>query len=146
MPRRFINYPTNQLLGVIDDPEAARAAFDELVSSGVAPADVVVLAGPRDAARLDGLGAENGLLSRLLRAIQFMTMDQMPDFLLYETAVRQGRAVVAVRLRGADRRGLATRVLQAHGSHFLNAYGRFATEEISLWRGPEPDLPGVLRR
>ena len=146
MPRRFINYPTNQILGVLDDPEAARAAFDELVGAGVPPGDVVVLSGPEDAARLDGLGSANGLLPRVLRAVQFMTMDQMPDFLLYETAVRQGRVVVAVRLRGAERRRLASHVLRAHGAHFLNAYGRFATEEISLWRGSEPDLPGVLRR
>jgi hypothetical protein len=92
------------------------------------------------------MGSAGGRLPRLLRAVQFMTMDQMPDFLLYETAIRAGRAVVAVRVRDAARRALAVDVLRRHDAHFLNLYGRFWTEEISLWRGPEPPLPGVLRR
>lgn len=71
MPRRFINYPTNRLLAVLDDAEAADAGI----------ADLVALGTPRQAIE---------------------------------------------RFDGAD--------------------GRFATEEISLWRGPEPQIPGVWRR
>jgi hypothetical protein len=32
------------------------------------------------------------------------------------------------------------------GVHFINLYARFATEELDPWRGPELDLPSVLRR
>jgi hypothetical protein len=144
--RRFINYPTNQLLGVLDSPEESDGAMAELMARGVPAEDVLQLSGPEGAARLDGIGTSSGLLPRLLRAVQFMTMDQMPDFLLYETAIRAGRTVLAVRVRGAERRALVIDVLTRHGAHFLNLYARFATEEISRWRGPEPRLPGVLRR
>jgi len=126
-PRRFINYPTGQLLAVCDDLASAEAARTDLEAAGFAGADIVLLHGPEAASRLDGLGGANGPLSRMLRAVQFMTMDQMPDFLLYETAIREGRAV-------------------ARGGHFAYYYGRFSTEEIGLWRGSEPPIPGVFRR
>ena len=38
------------------------------------------------------------------------------------------------------------RAVIRHGGHFTNYYGRFATEELDLWRGPEPEIPGYLRR
>ncbi len=146
MRRRFINYPTNRLLAVIDDPAAAEAAVWALAAAGVDPKAIERLSGPDDARRLDGLGGSNGPVSRALRAVQFMTMDQMPDFLLYETAIRMGRTVLAVAEPNAARRREAVGILRAAGAHFINWYGRFATEEISLWLGPEPDIAGVWRR
>ena len=32
------------------------------------------------------------------------------------------------------------------GAHFLNHFGRLSTEELSMWRGEEPEIPGALRR
>jgi hypothetical protein len=145
-PRRFINYPSGQLLAVFDDLTAAESARAGLEQMGVAPGDLLVLYGTEGASRLDGLGGANGPLSRMLRAVQFMTMDQMPDFLLYETAIRGGRAVLAVRPRGDAGRRAAIETLARHGAHFVNFYGRFSTEEITMWRGPEPPIPGVFRR
>jgi hypothetical protein len=75
-----------------------------------------------------------------------MTMDQMPDFLLYETALLMGRTVVVVAERDDARRRRAIGLLKAAGAHFINWYGRFSTEEVSLWRGPEPPIAGVWRR
>ena len=42
----------------------------------------------------------------LVRAFQFLSMDQLPDFLVYERAIDDGRAVIAVRVAGPrpDRR------------------------------------------
>lgn len=145
MRRRFVNYPNEQLLAVLDAPAAASEAQAALVAAGFAPDRITVLAGPDAAGRLDGLGA-SGLVARLLRVVQFMAMDQMPDFYLYEVALRDGRAVVAVRETDEARRRRATAILRAAGAHFMNYYGRFSTEEISLWRGPEPKVPDFLRR
>lgn len=145
-PRRFISYPSRQVLAVIDDDAAAAAAVEALRAAGVAPADVVVLRGPDGAARLDGAGTEHGWSARLRRLFAFTLMDQLPDFVLYERAVRDGRTVVAVRAADETRKRAVHAVLRAHGAHFTNYYGRLATEELDLWRGPEPDIPGVLRR
>ena len=66
----------------------------------------------------------------------------------YERALRDGGAVLMVRVRGdADRRRAAVaRRSVPHGGHFVNYYGRFATEELdalarSRARHPEPDAP-----
>jgi hypothetical protein len=92
------------------------------------------------------LGTVGGPWRRIVRLFQFMTMDQMPDFLTYEAALRTGRAVVAVRVR--DRRSMlaARDLLLKWGGHFMNFFGRFSTEEVIRWRGSELELPGYMRR
>ena len=51
-----------------------------------------------------------------------------------------------VRVRGDVAKRSAADRLRAHGGHFINHYGRFATEEVERWHGPEPDVPDVMRR
>lgn len=145
MARRF-TYPTDHLLAVVDDPSAADAAVDRLRVGGFASGDVTTLRGPSDASQLDGLGRAGGPLRRLLRIVQFMTMDQMPDFRLYEAAIAASRTVVAVHVRDPEATRLAGEILAAAGGHFMNRYGRLSTEELSRWRGPELELPDYLRR
>jgi hypothetical protein len=145
MTRRMITYPTNRLLGVIDRPEDAPVAVQALLAAGEVAA-VDLLAGDEGRERLGRLGSPPGPLSRIVRAFQFLTMDQTPDFLVYERALLDGRAVVAVRVGDRERMLEAARVLEHHGAHFLNYFGRYMTEEVTLWRGPEPPIPDVLRR
>ena len=38
------------------------------------------------------------------------------------------------------------RALAVAGAHFVNFFGRFATEDVVPWRGPELPLPSWLRR
>ena len=88
----------------------------------------------------------SGWLGRLRRAFDFTLMDQLVDFAAYERALRDGRAVVMVHVHGDKPKNDARAILKRHGAHFMNYYGRFATEELDLWRGPEPDIPGYMRR
>ena len=145
-PRRSIGYPTNRLIAVIDDPAEAAAAMAELQSGLFAVRDLDLLRGDEGADRIDGTGEVSGWLGRLRRAFDFTLMDQLVDFAAYERALRDGRAVVMVHVHGDAPKEAARQVLQRHGGHFINYYGRFATEELDLWRGPEPDIPGYLRR
>ena len=114
------------------------------MAAGVAPDDVVVLAGTDGREQLGRLGSRPNPLSRLVRAVQFLSMDQLPDFLVYERAIEDGRAVVAVRVDepDADRRRRRA-ILERFGAHFMNYFGRLSTEEVSLWRGEEPTIPDV---
>jgi hypothetical protein len=73
-------------------------------------------------------------------------MDQLVDFAWYEWALRDGRAVVMVRVRGDAPKAAAQSILARHEAHFVNYYGRFATEEVVRWRGPEPDVSDILKR
>ena len=58
-------------------------------------------------------------------------MDQLVDFAHYEDAVKAGGATLMVRVRGDGPKSAVVRALEANGGHFINYYGRFATEEIS---------------
>jgi hypothetical protein len=143
---RAIGYPTNRLLGVVDDPAEAVAAMADLASSGLATRELDILRGDEGADRMDGTGEVSGWLGRLRRAFDFTLMDQLVDFAVYERALRDGRAVVMVHVHGDAPKAAAHQILKRHGGHFINYYGRFATEELDMWRGPEPEIPGYLRR
>ncbi|TMC63167.1 MAG: hypothetical protein E6J17_05400 [Chloroflexi bacterium] len=95
---------------------------------------------------LDGTGVRHGLGARVRRAVEFTLMDQAPDLAWYEAAIRDGRSVVAVRVSDDAKVRAAVETLRAIGAHFINHYGRFATEEFERWRGREPRLPDYLRR
>jgi hypothetical protein len=118
----------------------------ELKTAGFADRDLEVLRGEEGADRMDGTGGVSGWLGRLRRAFDFTLMDQLVDFATYERALRDGRAVVTVHVHGDAPKEAAHLALKHHRAHFINYYGRFATEELDLWRGPEPDIPGYLRR
>ena len=144
--RRFIGYPTDSLLAVLPDAEGAAAAAAELRAAGIPDRDITILRGAEGADRLDGTGAANGVIARLRRLVSFTLMDQLVDMALYEQAVREGQVALMTKPRDAARKAAAIAALRAQGGHFVNYYGRFATEEIERWRGPEPNVPGLLRR
>lgn len=144
--RPMITYPTQRLLGVVDDPARAAAAADAIVALGFGREEVEVLVGAAGRERLGRLGPPPNVLSRIVRVFQYLSMDQLPDFLVYEAAIDDGRAVVAIRVARRDRMLRVRDVLVAHGGHFLNHFGRLWTEELTLWQGPEPSIPEALRR
>ncbi len=143
---RFIGYPVDRMLAAFQDAAQAAEAAAALRAVGLADRHITILRGEEGAARLDGSGGSNGAMARLRRLVSFAVMDQLPDFAYYERAVRDGGAVLMVRVRGDRSKTAALDALRAHGGHFINYYGRFATEELERWRGPEPDLPSLLRR
>jgi|SRR5919112_234997 urease gamma subunit len=134
----------HRLMAVLDQPEAAVLAREALVREGFAPDTVTVLQGDRDADRIDSFGKASGPLRKLWRVVQFIQTDQMVDLVVYEAALRDGRAVITVHTPRAPEREGAKRVLAAAGAHFMNFFGRVSTEDISRWRGKElplhPDL------
>ena len=81
----MITYPTRKLLGVIDDPAQACAPLRDRRAGGGRPAPRRRGAGRRDLATL---GSRPNLLSRATRVFQFMSMDQLPDYLVYEQGAR----------------------------------------------------------
>jgi hypothetical protein len=144
-PRRKV-VTVNRLMAVIDRPEAAEAATGALLRDGFPTDAVEVLRGVEDADRIDSLGKQGGRLARVWRLVQFTQMDQMVDLAVYEAALRDGRAVVTVLARRPEERERAKRALTGAGAHFMNFFGRIATEEVSRWRGKELPLHPALRR
>ena len=136
----------NRLLAVLDTAGAATAAGDALAAEGFAGEAVLVLRGDADADRIDSLGRVGGPWARVRRLLSFTVADQMVDLAVYEAALRDGRTVLGVLARGEEARGRARRALVGAGAHFVNFFGRFATEAVVPWRGRELPLPAWLRR
>ena len=137
---------TNRLLAVLDDDEAAAAATSALAVAGFAPEAVLVLRGEEDARRIDSIGNVGGRWAQARRLLSFTLADQMVDLAVYVAALRDGRTVVSVLAPSEADRRRAREALAGAGAHFLNFFGRFATEDVTPWRGPPLPLPPWLRR
>jgi hypothetical protein len=136
----------NRLMAVLDTADAAAAATVALAREGFTGDAVLVLSGGQDADRIDSLGNAGGLLARARRLLSFTLADQAVDLAVYVAALRDGRTVVSVLVSGDAAKDRARRALAGAGAHFLNFFGRFATEDVAPWRGPELPLPPWLRR
>ncbi|HEX3428282.1 MAG TPA: hypothetical protein VHS36_05695 [Candidatus Limnocylindrales bacterium] len=143
---RSIGSAVGRLMAVFDTRAEADAAAAALADAGFERSRIELFEGPTDAAAFDASGGRRGLRGRLYRIVEFSWADQAPDFAWYEAAVRDGRVVLSVRARGQAEVKTATEIVLAHGAHFVNHFGWFETQELARWRGPEPDLPGFLRR
>ena len=137
---------TNRLMAVLDTDDAAATAVTALAREGFSGEAVLVLRGGRDADRIDSLGNVGGTWARVRRLLSFTLADQAVDLAVYVAALRDGRAVLSVLAPGDAARERARRALAGAGAHFMNFFGRFATEDILPWRGPELPLPPWLRR
>jgi hypothetical protein len=138
----LLGYPTDHLMGVLPSPAAADAAVADLDAAGFARDSIRVLVGEDAALRIDGRGTHHGLAARVYRLVQFTQMDQAPDFRRYELEARRGHPVIAIRETDPARRKAVRAILRARGAHFTNFYGRFFTETLDPFEGPdEGDLP-----
>jgi hypothetical protein len=139
--------PSAALLAVIDRAAGVPAALGALRDATGLPDSATELLRAADGElALDATGARHGPLGRLVRALQFTLMDQLPDLAWYEAALRDGRAVLRVRIRDLETARRAAAALEAAGAHFINHFGRFETASLVPWRGPEPAVPSVMKR
>ena len=141
----FIGYPAGKVLAVFDSAAEADRAIEAIQSRPGARPSVERYAGPADADRFDATGRRHGPVARVLRTVQFSLMDQLPAMAWYEAALREGRTVLAIRTRNRQSTLDVVAALKAAGGHFINHFGRAATEEFARWRGPEPNVPNLMK-
>ncbi len=133
----------NRLFAVIDDPAMVGAVVAALVDGGVPEDAIEVLEGPEGEQRLV---PRRNPWSRAMRFISFIAADQAVDVDWYRAALAGGRAVLAIHVPGANLRRLAVDALRRGGAHFVNHYGRMATEDVVPWRGDPPDVHWLHHR
>jgi hypothetical protein len=145
MPTRIVPAVSlaRRVLAVLDDRASADRAA---VAARKAGATVVErLEGDAAADAIDATGVKRGVVARVGRAVQFSVEDQMPALAWYEAALRDGRIVLAVPTTGRDQTLAVVAALEAAGGHFINRFGRLATEEFARWRGVEPNVSSLLK-
>jgi len=139
----FIGYPAGKVLAVFDRSADADRVAETL--RGLQITDVERFEGGDDADRFDATGERHGAVARVLRTVQFSLMDQLPAMAWYEAALRGGKVVLAVRTRNRATTLRVVEALRGAGGHFINHFGRAATEEFARWQGPEPDVPSLMK-
>ena len=146
--RSMITYPTRKVLGVIDDPaQATRRAVRRSLATGVPARTSELLVGEDGRRDLATLGSPAGpAVARGSRVPVHVDGPAAGLPRLRAGARRRARRRSRSTWPTGAAMQAAREVLERFGAHFLNHFGRLSTEELSMWRGPEPEIPGALRR
>jgi hypothetical protein len=130
----FILYPTNRVVGTIDDPKDARGAIEALSKAGFADDEIDVLHGEEGLHRLDPTGAEHGVFARFQRTLIRATaqVEEYKHLSRHVDDVRAGRFVFMVLAREPARRDVAADILSSHGAEFVGFYGRWALQALNI--------------
>lgn len=131
----FIPYPTNRVVGTVDDAKTAHAAVSALLQAGFERQEIDILHGDEDIYRLDPTGEEHGFLAQFQRTLLRLAgpAEEYKHLRHHVEDVRAGRFVIMVLAKERDRRMRAADVLNAHGAEFVGFYGRWA------WKGLAQD-------
>jgi hypothetical protein len=127
----FIFYPTNKVVGIIDDPSDAKAALRDLRVAGFTADEIEVLTGEEGAHRIDVTGEEHGALARFVRSYQKLLGDYEPAHVRrHEQELLAGHFGIGVTAKEPEAREQVRGILKSHGGHFINFYGVGAMEVL----------------
>ena len=119
--------------------------MEAMAAAGIDRVAIERFEGDADADRFDSTGEHHGVLARSVRAVQFSLMDQLPALAWYEAALRERKVVLAIPTRNRVETLRVVAALDAAGAHFINRFGRLATEEFARWRGREPNVTSLMK-
>ena len=126
----FILYPTNKVIGIIDDPDDCKAALKDLKAAGFTADEIEVVSGEEGAHRLDPTGAEHGPLARFARWIEKAGDLEPKHVSRHEQEVLEGHFGIGVSAKEPEAREKVRKILKAHNGHFINFYGQWAIETL----------------
>jgi hypothetical protein len=127
----FIPYPTNRVVGIIDDVGDAQAALRDLKTAGFTAAQVRVLTGKEGAHRIDVKGDKHASLAHIVRSTQKLLGDEeIQDAARYEQELLAGHFGISVAAHDEEDRNKVRQILKSHHGHFINFYGRWATQNM----------------
>ena len=118
---------SNRVLGVIDDAREADKTVRDLDESGVPDGAVETLCGDSGVERIDVGGEHGNRIAKLIRAVESVNPEG-EQLRHYKDELEQGHCVIDVPVFDEARREQAVQILQAHGAHYINAYGQWTVE------------------
>ncbi len=128
----FLRYPTrNKLVGVVSTPEELQAAILELNKAGFGEDEIDVLCGKKGADRLDVTGEKHGPLARLYRFVEKFGDMEAKNLREYQQELLSGHFLIAIEAAEEDKRAQALTILESHGGHRVNFYGKWAVEGLA---------------
>ncbi len=127
---RFLVYPTDHVIGVIDDAAEAQAALAALLSAGFSEEALRLFHGPETADQLDFSGTAHGFLGRLIRLVQGYGDVEHDHFQRYGEALRAGHFLISVHVTERDRLEQVYEIVKAHKGRNIDFFGRWTVEEL----------------
>jgi len=128
----FIPYPSNKVVGFIDDPNDAQAALRDLNAAGFKAAEIEFLTGDEGARRIDVTGRKHGPLARIVRSIQKLGDYESKHLRRHEQELLAGHFGIGVTAKRESDRQKVRQILKSHNGHFINYYGKWAMEILDL--------------
>ena len=127
----FIAYPTNKVVGFIDDPGDAQAALSDLKAAGFTADEIEVLTGEEGAQRIDVNGGEHGVLAHIVRSIlKTLGEYEIPHAKRHEQELLAGHFGIGVTAKQEEHQKKVRGILKSHNGHFINFYGTWTMENL----------------
>jgi hypothetical protein len=126
----FIYYPTDKVVGIIDDPDDAEAALSDLEVAGFTAEEIEVLTGEEGAHRIDPTGRKHGVLPRIVRCIQKLGNYESDHVTRHEQELLAGHFGIGVTAKKEEDREKVRDILKSHNGHFINFYGKWAMQRL----------------
>jgi hypothetical protein len=127
----FIAYPTNRVVGTVDDPGAAQAVVESLSQAGFDIEEIEVLYGEEGARRLDPTGKEHGVLARVQRTVLHMN-DEVEYLRHHMEDILAGHFVIMVLAKEPEKREKVREILKSHGGHFIRFFGTWVIRSMDI--------------
>ncbi len=125
-PKPGESFPTNAVVGIIDDPRELSGAVEELQNAGFAPN---VLCGTRGVERIESSGGSTRNV-RLTRAVQGLFGFEAEHAKRHTEALEEGNFVVLVGSENDETTDTIRDVFAAHEGEFVNYYSRWTSRNL----------------
>jgi hypothetical protein len=117
-------------VGVVDNPDELDATVKGLIDSGFGESEVFVLCGKRGVEMIDPKGKRKGLLARVFRMVDGMG-EEREHTAHHVKELEAGHFIVGVEVADQAAKEQARDAMKSHGSHFINYYSRWSTEDLA---------------
>jgi hypothetical protein len=131
-------YPTDKVVGIVDERERVDALREALGEANVGSDRIEVLCGESGSERIDADGDEGGVFASALRTVQKALGEEGKRLEKLNDAVDAGRYVLQVAIvdgddeeQDEDKRRIG-RILHEGGAREVAFYGSWAVEEIQF--------------
>lgn len=139
MTDEMLVYPTDKVVGIVDDHARLEAIRDALAAANIGGDRIETLCGAAGSERLDAEGEERGVLASALRTVQKALGEEATRLEKLNDAVDAGAYVLQVELSDTDDDDAAEaekrqigRILHEGGARDVAFYGPWAIEELQL--------------
>ena len=112
----------NSVIALLDEPDQAEAAVQDLVAEGFQRESIYVLCGPKGAERLDVSGRHHGLRGRVFRILEWLS-DEKEGLFRVRDHLAAGGLVLSVHAEEGQK-ATAAHILGGHGGHGMAHFGR----------------------